>query len=118
MSILDKLMSVWSLFHNYQINRDIEPEDYSEKFERLHRNGLSDEEWEAKKRKHPGLFSEPCFNHVGKTHEESRAAEILGRNGLSDEEWEARKREHPGLFSEPSFNHVGKTKQENNILKN
>ena len=110
MSILEKLKEDVSLFYNP--HQDDEPEDYLERFERLHRNGMSDEEWEAKKREHPGLFTEPSFNHVGKTHEESRTSEILGRNGLSDEEWEARKREHPGLFSEPSFNHVGKTHEE------
>jgi hypothetical protein len=87
-------------------------EDYMERFERLHRKGMSDEEWEARKREHPGLFSEPSFNHVGKTHEESRISEILGRNGLSDEEWEARKREHPGLFSEPVVDFVIKPRDD------
>ena len=90
MSILEKLKSYISLFQNIQ--KEDEPEDYATRFERLHRNGRSDEEWEAKKHEHPGLFGEPSFNHVGRTHEESRISEILGRNGLSDEEWEAKKR--------------------------
>ncbi|WP_295601544.1 hypothetical protein [uncultured Methanobrevibacter sp.] len=90
MSILEKLKSYLSLFQNIQ--KEDEPEDYATRFERLHRNGRSDEEWEAKKHEHPGLFGEPSFNHVGRTHEESRISEILGRNGLSDEEWEAKKR--------------------------
>jgi len=90
MSILEKLKSYLSLFQNIQ--KEDEPEDYATRFERLHRNGRFDEEWEAKKHEHPGLFGEPSFNHVGRTHEESRISEILGRNGLSDEEWEAKKR--------------------------
>ena len=90
MSILEKLKSYLSLFQNIQ--KEDEPEDYATRFERLRRNGRSDEEWEAKKHEHPGLFGEPSFNHVGRTHEESRISEILGRNGLSDEEWEAKKR--------------------------
>lgn len=90
MPILEKLKSYLSLFQNIQ--KEDEPEDYATRFERLHRNGRSDEEWEAKKHEHPGLFGEPSFNHVGRTHEESRISEILGRNGLSDEEWEAKKR--------------------------
>ena len=112
MPIFKKLKAYLSLFHNPQKNQDDESEDYMERFERLHRNGMSDEEWEARKREHPGLFSEPSFNHVGKTKEESRTSEILGRNGLSDEEWEARKREHPGLFSEPVVDFVIKPRDE------
>ena len=98
------------MFFNSQENPDDEPEDYMERFERLHRNGMSDEEWEARKREHPGLFSEPSYNHVGRYKEESRTSEILSRNGLSDEEWEARKRAHPGLFSELIVDYVYKTR--------
>ena len=106
MSILEKLKSYLSLFQNIQ--KEDEPEDYATRFERLHRNGRSDDEWEAKKHEHPGLFGEPSFNHVGRTHEESRISEILGRNGLSDDEWEAKKKSHPGLFSEPKVDFVFK----------
>ncbi|MDO5810509.1 MAG: hypothetical protein Q4Q37_05400 [Methanobrevibacter sp.] len=47
MSILEKLKSYLSLFQNIQ--KEDEPEDYATRFERLRRNGRSDEEGEAKK---------------------------------------------------------------------
>ena len=96
MSILDKLIHL-ALFSQPQ-NKIDESEDYLTKFESLHRKGLSDEEWEAKKLENPGLFAVPRANHVGKTKEESRLSEILSQKDLSDEEWEAKKLENPGYF--------------------
>lgn len=46
MPILEKLKSYLSLFQNIQ--KEDEPEDYATRFERLHRNGRSDEKWEAR----------------------------------------------------------------------
>ena len=104
MSILDTLKTDLILFLKPNKSSLDESRKNNNLSDILGQNGLSDEEWEAKKREHPGLFARPCTNHVTKTHKEGNLSDILGQNGLSDEEWEAKKREHPGLFGLPYKN--------------
>jgi hypothetical protein len=57
MSILDKMKAHIVLFSHPHKTQRINPRKNSRLSEILGRNGLSDEEWEAKKREHPGLFA-------------------------------------------------------------
>jgi hypothetical protein len=65
MTISDKLKAFSALFYQPRKNHIDELKDYIANFEKLHRNGLSDEEWEAKKREHPGYFADPEVNIIG-----------------------------------------------------
>lgn len=62
MSILGKLKTHLVFFLQPSQSQTTNSKSYLEEFEQLHRNSLSDEEWEAKKKEHPGLFSGSSFD--------------------------------------------------------
>nr|WP_295000348.1 hypothetical protein [uncultured Methanobrevibacter sp.] len=73
MSILTKLKTHSVLLLQPSQSQTSKSKSHIDEFEELHRNGLSDEEWEAKKRGHPGLFSESTFKQVHRTHNKSKS---------------------------------------------